>query len=288
VTARSSLLLDSLRVQLDNVGQIDHDATDQAVHAARQGIKKARATLRLMRAGMGGRAYRAANEGLRDAARVLTPVRDTTMLLSTVKAFIKPRDAKDFKSYAAQLRLRLQDVQQMNRARLVGQDFRRQVDALRGMYGKMSGRPSRPSDAQSARRGIGKSYRTGRKAFASVRKRPTNNLLHEWRKQAKYLANELELARQLFQVRGQKIHRRASRLASVLGADHDLALLRQTLRELRAGRAPSGNSSHRKQLERRIVKRRRDLQSTAQKLGRKLYGGAGARKFAARIKKHLA
>ena len=50
---------------------------DQAIHDARKRIKKARAGLRLLRAGMSAREYRRENESLRDAGRLLSPVRDS-------------------------------------------------------------------------------------------------------------------------------------------------------------------------------------------------------------------
>ena len=54
---------------------------DVSVHEARKQLKRARATLRLLRDGIGDTAYRRANQQLRDAARPLSGVRDAKVML---------------------------------------------------------------------------------------------------------------------------------------------------------------------------------------------------------------
>src|SRR5262249_2675480 len=54
---------------------------DEAVHAARKALKRARALLRLLRDALGSRVYRRENARLRDAARPLTAVRDARILV---------------------------------------------------------------------------------------------------------------------------------------------------------------------------------------------------------------
>ena len=132
--------------------------------------------------------------------------------------------------------------------------------------------PMRQSDALSARRGIKKSYKDGHRAFAMARLDPSVVLLHEWRKQAKYLANELELAREMLHLGFRKTHRRALTLASVLGDDHDLASLRNELCDWQPARTASTTVRRLKKLKRRIDRRRRKLQAKADRRGKKLYG----------------
>ncbi len=54
---------------------------DENIHTARKSLKKARAVLRLLRDGMSNDAYQAENSGLRDAGRVLSPIRDARSLI---------------------------------------------------------------------------------------------------------------------------------------------------------------------------------------------------------------
>jgi CHAD domain-containing protein len=146
--------------------------------------------------------------------------------------------------------------------------------------------PAKDSDAHSARRGIKRTYKAGRKAFAKARKHPRTPLLHEWRKQTKYLANELELARLLFELKQKRRCKRAGKLGSVLGDDHDLALLRAKLRELNGTSRASRQIAQSKRLEQRIERKRRRLQAKAHRLGARLYGKA-ASKYASALASDL-
>ncbi|HEY6922073.1 MAG TPA: CHAD domain-containing protein, partial [Steroidobacteraceae bacterium] len=62
---------------------------DTSIHAARKELKKARATLRLLRDALGRRAYKKENTALRDAARPLSEARDGRVLLDALSSLIK-------------------------------------------------------------------------------------------------------------------------------------------------------------------------------------------------------
>src|SRR5665811_762772 len=54
---------------------------DQAVHEARKSMKRLRALLRLIRDTLGENVYRFENDLLRDAGRLIGPVRDSAVLV---------------------------------------------------------------------------------------------------------------------------------------------------------------------------------------------------------------
>ena len=120
-----------------------------------------------------------------------------------------------------------------------------------------------PSHAEiaSAIAGVKKSYKAGRSACAQAKSRD-DQALHEWRKQAKYLLNQLELLRDVFNVDFKKLHRRADRLADILGTDHDLEVLLSKLRFYDANN---------RSLVKHLKKRRHKLQAQAFRLGKKVY-----------------
>src|ERR1700743_4007040 len=62
--------------------------TDHAVHAARKELKKARATLRLVRDALGHSTFKKENAALRDAARPLGEVRDVQILRGALKSLV--------------------------------------------------------------------------------------------------------------------------------------------------------------------------------------------------------
>src|SRR5919197_2091003 len=72
-------------------GQTDLDP-DEAAHDARKRTKKLRALLRLARPELGDKAYRRENRALRDAARLLSPVRDAWVLVEALDDLAAPPD----------------------------------------------------------------------------------------------------------------------------------------------------------------------------------------------------
>jgi hypothetical protein len=271
---------------LDKIARTDPRIGDRSVHVARQTMKRARAVLRLMRAAIGDTAYRRANRQLRDAARPLRSLRDSAVLLTVLAELVEPSDKIAFKAYVQLLHHRLRQAHVAARRRLAQQSPHQTADKVRIVTRQTTLLPVCLPDARSARRGIKKTYKHGREAFATARRHSSNASLHEWRKQAKYLATELELAQDLLHPPLKKAHRRASRVASALGDDHDLAMLCGKLHEWDTARQSAAPARQLKRLKHRIRTRRRRLQAKAQRLGMKLYGEP-ARRFDATVKEHL-
>src|SRR4051794_29055581 len=78
--------------------------SDETVHAARKQLKRARASLRLLRGAIGEDEYARENTRLRDAARPLARVRDAKVLLAAVERLLG--DEKRPRRRAALVRLR--------------------------------------------------------------------------------------------------------------------------------------------------------------------------------------
>lgn len=211
--------------------------SDEAVHEARKGLKKARAALRLLRPALPAALYREENRLLRDAGRHLAPLRDIrSARVALEKVGANPLAWKlGAKEERARRELRLEQcLSLLDRAK------RADLPALeKGGLGS----------------GLRRIYRQGRKALARAEKKPTSEALHEWRKQVKYLANSLEM----LGAPDRKAGRRAVKLADRLGDDHDLAMLSR-------GNLPG------QKLRKRIDSRRRKLQRKAFVLGEELYG----------------
>ncbi len=261
-------LQDGLRIALDNVARIDPRSGAHAVHAARKDLKRARATLRLMRYSISDSFYHKANRQLRDAGRLLRPVRDVSSLLRALATIVKPTDNSGLRGYAKGVRHKLREFHRSALGRLTQRVCRSNANKVRNVNREALVLPIRQSEMLCTRRGLTKSYKKGREAFARAQHAPSISLLHEWRKQTKYLMNELKLTQTLMHPGLKKVRRRAREVSSTLGDDHDLALLRQKLREW--DRANSAAS--RQRLERRIEMRRQKLQAKANRLGKKLYG----------------
>jgi CHAD domain-containing protein len=231
---------------------LTHHRDDEAVHVARKAAKRLRAVLRLMQRCLGPIAYHRENARLRDAAKPLTLARDTSMLRSSLRTM-------PYRPVA--LRRGLDAEYQQQRADLESRGARAAVAKFQATRHWLAELKASDSEIGSAIAGVKKSYKAGRRALAQAQSKK-DQALHEWRKQAKYLLNQLEVLRGVFNVEFRKLHRQAGRIGDILGTDHDLGILSSKLRLY-------DSSNH--ALARHIKKRRRKLQAQALQLGKKLY-----------------
>ncbi len=114
-------------------------------------------------------------------------------------------------------------------------------------------------NAQSNSEGLRRIYRSGRRACARARKKDTAERRHELRKQAKYLRVALDV---IGAPEYEDARHRARRVASWLGEDHDLAVLRDRIE--RIGEESGKRWSHR--IEERQEKLQRKAFAKAQEL----------------------
>jgi len=237
--------------------------SDDSVHEARKALKKARAALRLLRDGLNDAAYRAENAALRDAGRHLSPLRDSRSVLTALEALRKHYPEEIPAPGVEKLRHSLKT----GRGRTLPEQPAR---LLRRCLERAQQRDFASIGSAPLEHGLRRIYRQGRKAFAEAQSAGTNEALHEWRKQVKYLHDGLAALEGAARGKAAKIAKRADKLADRLGDDHDLAVL------ARRRRAP-------KKLRKLIAGRRRKLQKRALRLGEKLYG-TKPRRLAARLR----
>jgi CHAD domain-containing protein len=261
---------DALSVMLGHAN-VHRRAGDESVHAARKTMKRIRASLRLIRAGIGETAYRLANRQIRDGAKPLTPLRDAAALLRALKTLHKADKPPKSSVYFNRLQEHLEGELRAQRRELTDKAVRKTTAALHRVAGQLEVLPVKLSEMLTVPQGLKRIYRQGRAAGECARRDPGDANLHEWRKQTKYLANAIELSKPLILGNGLRLRRRSRKLAGLLGDDHDLAILIQKIRSLhRRGLLPSDRSAHRA-IKSCIKARRRALQNKALPLGKRLY-----------------
>jgi hypothetical protein len=125
-------------------------------------------------------------------------------------------------------------------------------------------------------------YRKSRKAYAQAADSPTNDTLHEWRKQTKYLHAAATVVRSPGSGYLPKLLKRTKKIAARLGDDHDLAMLRDELRHSGSKHVGARHGEHRQIAELRVCgeQRRAILQRKAL--------AAGAKAFAKKPKRFIA
>lgn len=251
------------------------NTTDAAIHDVRKELKRARATLRVLRDCIGVGAYRRENALLRDAARPFTPVRDAKVLLDTVEREELQKRVNGA-NFIGRFRQCLERQRRTAHRQLHASEVAGAARVLREVRRRAAALPNSRLAAPDAR-ALRRAYKKARKAFSQARRDGTDLSLHEWRKQTKYFANQLELflpfGRKLF----DKSHEQAKRLAECLGDDHDLALLTEQIYvQARGEDAPASNKEVR-DLVALLASRRKKLHAKALRFGRRLFSAKAAR-----------
>ena len=259
------------REQLDRaVRELSEDIdTDPvtAVHSARKALKKERALLRVAHGAIPATERRRQQSVLRAAARSLSEARESEALIHTLDELAGQFAGQVPASTFAAVRGRLELARARERVRLV--TVTRNNDAVQELGAaclRVDDMRLRADSWQALDRGVRRTYRRGRAAMHRARQAPSSIALHTWRKRVKDLWYVLRLLGPVCgpAVRGQA--KDADRLAELLGDDHDLAALADSLRG-EVGRAPVDLAP----LRGLIDHRRAQLEAEAFAVGERLY-----------------
>jgi len=244
-------------------------APDSQIHDARKQLKKARATLRILRKELPKSQYRAENACLRDAARPLSRVRDTAVLQQTFNGLLEGSTGSSRVHGTRRFsQLLAKDHWQARSAVTRKEGLPRVQQLLQGARSQAE-RWSIPGKEWSViGAGVKKVYGQARDALDAVRAKPGDASLHEWRKQTKYLRYEIALLHAIRPRRIEAIEQQLHRLSDCLGDDHDLAVLHEKLAGERHLFADEDRS---RRLDDLIKERRTALQRNALQLGKRIY-----------------
>jgi CHAD domain-containing protein len=207
--------------------------SDKQIHDARKTLKKARATLRLMKDAISSASYKRENAALRDAARPLSALRDARVLLGTLDRLEKLYGDAAKASVAAAFRRELKREQDSirrssSRAPANPQTLRKNLMTARKRISKMRLNANGWNEIGA---GIERVYRRGRRAMKKAQKDPSAECLHEWRKESKYVWHQLQVLEPMCPGPLGELADQAHRLSDYLGDDHDLAVLRAKVME---------------------------------------------------------
>jgi CYTH domain-containing protein/CHAD domain-containing protein len=237
----------------------------EAIHGARKDLKKTRTVLRVVRAALGEKAYRAENRRFRDAGRLLSESRDAEVKLQTLEklrerfgAAFPPSGAR---AWAAAL--------EADRARVEVAGGRERVaaaiEAIAAGAARIPEWKLEPDSWALLEPGLDRCYRQGREALRAVRAERTDESVHELRKRVKDLWYQQRLLAEAWPELLTAGAEEAHRLADLLGDHHDLAVLAADL-STREGLAASRRAS-----EELIARRQGELLEEAVALGERLY-----------------
>lgn len=244
---------------------------DTTVHSARKKLKRLRGQLRLVRDQIGYPTYRAENVVLRDTARMLSGVRDAWVLPATLRDLrTHYADLLDEATFAApeawllkrheQRRLSVTDA-------VVGCAIVN-LGAARSRFARYPIGSVVYDDFSAIAPGVHRVYRRGFRGHRqSIETRDVEDL-HEWRKRVKYLRYQMESLTPMQPTLIGALAGELDVLGELLGDDHDLAVLAETVLEHRES---CRDDRERWMLIALIHERRANLQAQAFRIGAALY-----------------
>jgi len=258
--------------------------SDGAVHGARKQLKKGRADLRLLRKALGSQTYTYENTAVRDVARPLTAVRDARALMDTFNTLVEHSDVQAHALDLDRVRLALRNEYCEVRQRVLNEGNTLEIleASLQAARARAKRWPIRRRGWSVLGAGLKRVYRNGRDAFGVAQADPSQEHLHEWRKQVKYLWHQLQVLQPIQLGQLTALADQAHTLANALGDDHDLAILSHKFLE-QPDRFPDHATMHK--LAELIARRRALLQEQAMTLGYRLYEEK-PRIFGARLREY--
>lgn len=220
VTERLSKAIDAIDAQ-----------GEQAAHDVRKQLKKARAALRLLRDAQ-PELYDKENAALRDAARMVSDLRDTEAMVETFDAltdhFNDQIDRRHYTPIGQTLRERLEHAAQ----RAAQQDHAAQVrDELDAARTRVVGWPQLPDDFDVLGQGLRRSYKRGRNQLQDLvdDSDPSPQTVHTLRKRAKYHRYHTRLLQDVWKPTLKARRKELHRLTDQLGMHRDLHVLDEAL-----------------------------------------------------------
>ena len=255
---------------LDHLDDGDGEELDTAVHEARKGLKRLRATVRLARAELGPEVYRRENAAFRAAGRRLAGARDAQVLVETLDALCARYPAEVPTVAAGRLRLVLAAEHETAQQRLAANDdsVAETIDGLRAARTRVATWTFDHADFDALAPGLRRIYRRGRRAYRAARAEPSTEHLHDWRKRVKDLWHATQILEPAHPERMKKQAKRTHGLSDLLGDDHDLAVLDGEVQ--RRGREV-GSETELAALGALITRRRTELQAEAMTAGAEIY-----------------
>jgi CHAD domain-containing protein len=254
---------------------------NEAVPEVRKCFKRIRAALRLVREDLGDDLYHEENYCFRDAGRPLTLVRDAEVLIETADKLAQQFPAAIEPGAFAKIHDALLANRQEVTRRVLDEDkaFAAVEEAAARALTRLPDWRIERDGWVAVESGLRRVYREGHRALALAAEDPSVANLHEWRKQAKYLWQQLRLLGTAWTSSEKELVEQTHQLATLLGEDHDLAVLRETL-----AADPLAYGGHRilKGVFAVIDRRRGDLEQQAFDLGDGIYKDA-PRVFTSRI-----
>ena len=244
--------------------------TDHLVHEVRKDMKKVRGLLRLVRDITGKERYKELNIWFRDTARMISDLRDSHVLITTLKElkdhYPRKLDSGEYSAIENELDNRYREIEERD---VRNDDVVKKIkERLTKSILNIQDLNLDEDDREYIFKGMKRVYNRGVKAFKKANQKPSDENLHDWRKRVKYLWYQVRLISNCWPGLLGKYARSVHSLSDYLGDDHDLAVFHTAIEQnenIRPGK------KIRDKLGKMILKKRAALQVSAFLLGEKIF-----------------
>lgn len=264
------------------IGEVEDPDRVAAVHAVRKRCKQIRGVLRLVRPQL-QETYDIENAWYRDTARLVSHIRDSQSIVASFDDLLasleRPLDraaSGAMRRYLTRLRKRAHDQDELRKRLAELRDRLRQGKARLVSWRLADGGFDAVDD------GLRTTYSRGRKAMKAVRGSPCTETIHEWRKRVKDHGYHVRLLRCVWEGAMKARQREVDELSDLLGDDHDLSVLRDTLL---SGPHELGGPKTLQTVLGLIGQRQAELRTQAEVLGARIFAEK-PRRFAERIESY--
>ncbi|MBU1192246.1 MAG: CHAD domain-containing protein [Gammaproteobacteria bacterium] len=203
----------------------------KAVHQVRKRCKKLRGLIRLVRPSFGDYAFE--NAFLRDTARNLSGLRDAQTILNTFKKLAQQMEQPLDTSLQVTITDRLEQRRQDTTYRHLEMESRlaRFAERMQLLQHRVNDWQLDKSGFRAVKKGLIITYGRGRKAIRKAYTKPSTARFHEWRKLVKYHWYHARLLQPIWPLMMDVEIVAADELSDLLGDEHDLAVLSDTLKD---------------------------------------------------------
>jgi len=236
---------------------------DDAVHESRQAFKRLRALVRLAKPPLGSD-FAAEDRRWRDAGRLLSGSRDTTVLLQSFDKLVASRGSDLPARAIERVRSGIAGARARNGAAHMDENLR-QVLLLLDEAETSVAALDWPNSRRALLHGFHRGQKRLRRDWKLAHKHEAPEMLHSWRKRVKDQAAQLRLFRRVVPPGFRERIGAEKETAELLGDEHDLWLLAE---HLRAETLPSDAAAARDLLLDEIERRRTALRKQAFERGR--------------------
>ncbi len=264
------ITIEQIHRALNHLGDADGDR-EEHIHESRKCMKRLRGLVRLVRAELGDETYRRENECFRDVSSILAGMRNAAALIEALDellAWLGPRTPRSrFDNIRRWLIGRRDEAYGQSRPVDVRVE-ERAMSALSDAEKRLGSWSFSRDGFEALERGLRQVYARGRREYGEVQWRPAATVMHEWRKRVKYQWYHTQILRDTWPALMEVAEKELDQLGDLLGKDHDLAILSETVR----GEFPRAKATSTiRALEHRVAERRASYHNECLVLGQRIY-----------------